>query len=579
MSHNFLIEIAPDVNNQLRVNLKGDSLAAAGLEFLRPPFQLSEPEIAELRRGDAQPALVQQVEDRLHHWLVVNGIGPYVAQNLPGPAIDRLRLVFSINERLEATLADVPIELLEVNGDILALRPDVDIVHLLPRTSAAQGSVAPPDWPLRILIVRSNPGDLGGAVPAATPMCDYIQQIGNQQGPALVRIDLLSNEPGATQPPTWEALREQLRKVGYHVLVYLGHGDLVETFVGLPPSGVLQLESSDGQTHVSVSSEQLKYALQNRPVPAVLLVGCLTAAQVPANIRALIDQELPRWMRGSQGVAQALVNSQGGPQFAVGMRYRLDDQAAEAFLRAFFRSLIELAPGDLEAAVRSGRRELHAISPYPPSWSAPVIFRSPGEEPTFPFLARLPALPPDPADERDQSYRQSAWSALVQLPRSTRRPESEAFPREVLAEAERRLIERAVGKGAAVLIIGDAEAQPNQLVKVQIRLHGQLDVRTVEGKLLATTQGVTFQSLTRTQALKDSGFHVLAQVDGGEVFFRIVRDGIMGNAILPEGPLFEATLSVGEAFSVIYQITLEHIETEPQRIVRSFSNAILVPPP
>src|SRR5262249_21129093 len=128
------------------------------------------------------------------------------------------------------------------------------IVHLLPYDGPPQTSLSGLGYPLRVLIVRSNPLDLGGAVPPALPICKEIVDIGQKHfGDGQVVVDLLSREN--TDPnlwPTWDRFQEQV-KMDYHLLVYLGHGDLrPET---IPPVGVLQFEDPWGKKPNSVAPD------------------------------------------------------------------------------------------------------------------------------------------------------------------------------------------------------------------------------------------------------------------------------------------------------------------------------------
>src|SRR5215208_7106424 len=99
------------------------------------------------------------------------------------------------------------------------------------------------------------------------------------------------------------------------------------------------------------------------------------------------------WLRGSRGVAQALISSiETRTQLVVGMRYRLDASDATLFLDSFFDSLLRVNRGNVEGAVHSARRTLRQHSRFPAAFSSPVIFRRPHadageEEPLLSFIA------------------------------------------------------------------------------------------------------------------------------------------------------------------------------------------------
>src|SRR5207253_1739648 len=117
----------------------------------------------------------------------------------------------------------------------LVVTPQVEaLVYLLPKATPSPQSMKLPHWPLRVLIVRSNPPDLGGVVPPAGPIRDAIVALGNDVALHLppgqqvnpVQVDVLSSEPGIAMPATWPAVAAQIAGHSYHILVYLGHGDL-----------------------------------------------------------------------------------------------------------------------------------------------------------------------------------------------------------------------------------------------------------------------------------------------------------------------------------------------------------------
>ena len=105
MSDDFLVEIMPDLNGQLALRVQAKSLPQLGQKFTRPPFSMETNQIDQLRRGDALPALVQQVTARVSTWLLGNDLEAYLLAAL---ASGRTRLVFSMDARLRADLVDLP---------------------------------------------------------------------------------------------------------------------------------------------------------------------------------------------------------------------------------------------------------------------------------------------------------------------------------------------------------------------------------------------------------------------------------------------------------------------------------------
>lgn len=381
MTDNFDIEIVP------LEDLLEDGLAYA--MHVQPPAFLGRPKFTvqlikpaleknvtdQLRRGEATPGQIMWVTEQVSRWLLNQELNQLLRDSLDRQQTRHsLRLRLRIDRTIRADFTDVPFELLglDVEGssrDNLLLDPGMaSIVHLVPGDSVLPIRAAP----LRILIIHSNPEDLGGLVPSADEVCADIKTLLPSDS---VEIDLLSSKPGSDGPPTVEEVQKRLRdSPDYHIMVYLGHADVVKREDMI--LNVLYLER--GNTFQELPAERLK-AFCN--VPLVLLVGCLTGTESKPLLKR-IQRDLPNYMRGSQSAAQALVASRMGAEVAIGMRDRLEAKDAIIFLRTFFQSLLHDDPGNVELAVRAARDEL-ASHPY--AWSAPMIFRKNGDEPTFDF--------------------------------------------------------------------------------------------------------------------------------------------------------------------------------------------------
>src|SRR5207302_5135585 len=79
---------------------------------------------------------------------------------------------------------------------------------------------------------------------------------------ALLDLDVLSSESPlgrleALGPPTWAALRDQLKRRSYHLLVFLGHGDVAKQVTATAsPGGYLVLERSQNRAKDKVASDR-----------------------------------------------------------------------------------------------------------------------------------------------------------------------------------------------------------------------------------------------------------------------------------------------------------------------------------
>lgn len=599
MSAECVIEIRQN-GPQLELVVTAPSLGGNGKMVQRALPTLDAAELDQMRLGAPPPALVNQVADKVSRWLQEPNLDLEQVLGLLNPgAAGAQRLVFNLrdvrDETLRYSLADVPVELLEPvgGGTAYALHQGVSsIVHWLPKMAVARTTW--PEWPLRVLIVRSNPAQLDGNVPAGAPIRDLIVAQGNLRGAGSVQVDLLSSEvaPNLVGPPTLDQLDLQL-VAGYHILIYLGHGDVREGAPGMLPVGVLQLENADGQRSEPVDAAKLSVMLQGRSVPVVLLVGCLTASDIPVADLPDVMQELPQWMRGSHGVAQSLVNGGSSVQFAVGMRFRIETSDAHCFLSAFFAKLLGqgnpgATTGDLEAAVREARRKLR-LHGSPASWAAPVVFRTRGEEPMFPFLNG--GRPPIAVDQGQQLVREKSWESLALINwGSHSTPGGPGVYERVraLLEVVDGLMITAVTAQGALLIPGLVELGSHQLapapalVNIPIGLHGPLDVGSLEGVLVERSGVGRIVALVPDAALGASGFDLSdvlsAEPQANRRRFRIQRSA-GGHGPLPEGVLFNVTMEIGPASGAVYTIALGEIRTDLPRAICPGTNAVIVSPP
>lgn len=629
MTTDFEVDIMPDnsagTNLLIRLTASDPELNVNKKEFIREvSIDIDANTIRDLRGGNPTSAVVNAVAQKLSDWLIASDIRGYV--NGPILGTKPVRFIFRFDSRLLEKFADVPVELLKYENEWVVLRSAVSaIVHELPGTGLPKPFYQ--SLPLKILVVRSSPSGLAVRVPPAGPICNHVVKLANELGQNIVHIDLMSGEArslepqlswdefeakhlpemviadgdseeerqrkeslkwrefrdyllsrGITelQPATWDNFTKQLKNssTNYHILVYLGHGNYLNLDGSGKKSGVLQFEKPGGVNVDNISSNDLQRQLQDRHVaiPVVMLAGCLTAAE---NGPPLDDEELKdiaEWALGSQGVAQRLVGTSSGVQCAVGMRYQINIDAAFDFLTTFFESLLRETPGHVEAAVRAGRVKI-AKPEYPPSWSAPVIFRTPGAEPMFKRLADIPrTYKLDRNDIRDQDVREAAWTALSEDPTSV-------FAYETLAETEKRIKAKATGKQTSLLMPEMKKAAPGELVEVAFHLFGALQADKLTCKLSVTSDHgeARIESLRSTQPFKDSGFLLggMGETGGGVLTFTITREA--GAFPLPEVSILVAKLSVAPVAPAKHTVRLDVLAVEPPDVkVRPIDNVVLV---
>jgi hypothetical protein len=584
-SNDFTVTITTKASGKLRFSVRSGNPPLNDIVYERSEPGLTDAIIEALRGGNADEATIFAAETGITNWLLSNppdALFEKLSAALDAP--EPVRLIFRLEDTLRAKLGQLPIELARAkSGGYLIFSKNLQsIVHLLPYDGPAQTSLSALGYPLRVLIVRSNPFNLGGAVPPALPICKKILDIGQQRfGKGQIVVDLLSREnTDENLLPTWDGFQKQV-KMGYHLFVYLGHGDLKPE--SIPPVGVLQFEDPWGKNPVSVRPDQLKLSLQDHPIPVVLLVGCLTATQFQQNYLAEQPEErrkaLLNWIQGNQGVAQALVESDSGVQLAVGMRYKLDTDLAQDFLLEFFEALLGTANrGNVEAAVREGRSKIFQSYPTLASWSAPVIYRnldksnaSLGKEPMFSFLLSPPKSD-DAEDRAATEVRSASWKQMAKLSTSRRSAGETDFPLQMLGMMEERLKAKYKPQAAALLIVGYVEAEPSKKVAVPIRIEGQVNFQALAGRI--TIDGSSAQDVSIQTAPEWKKIFKIANLENNG--FELKRTDGKFDA-LPEGPMLEVRLTTGDLRGVVYKIGIT-LEDEPAHpVIRTVDNAIIVP--
>jgi hypothetical protein len=589
MSTDFRIDVSLN-GDKYRFVVFGNGIPPAGLPIDRDPPALTQQLLDTLdllRRGEGQGPQVSEVTATISTWFLGADLNARMDSALNAMVNDKMRLVFNILDTAVLTsgsngltLSDLPLELVELNGagGALVLNHRVSsFVHLLPKIGNPPAAPVPLRWPLRVLLVRSSPVDLED-VPLAVPIRDQILALGQNLigGPAVapvnnpVQVDLISREAGVDRLATWETVSDQIANGSYHILIYLGHGDVADTYTDVWQGGTLQLESPDGQGHENVSTKQLRYALGERAPAIVLLVGCVTAQQPPPQLLELI----PRWVRGSMGVAQALVNGETGVQAAIGMRYQLDTEAAQDFLHSFFTSLVQRAPGDVEAALQFGRKQLAIGRLYPPSWSAPVMFRSLGAEPMFAFMTAPPVFRLSQATAEFQksveSTRAQLWPLLAQVSGEAAVPVNGA-----LDGLDEPLLAR-LGQEGAVLMPGRLEWQPGR--RLSLKLSQDLAVNLLKGKLTLGSDMLLVSDIRIAPAAWANGFRLQTGQEGSDLTFTLERKpGADPTLPLPAGILFDMAIQPPPAVGVWYLVGVQVETTAPLQAVWTTSNAIIVP--
>ena len=549
MTLDIAIDIASDGDVGLTLTLSDG--AGASEVLARPLIIVDSARLEKLRLGQAVEADTAPVADAISDWLLGTDLRARFVTFLAGQ--DNIRVVLRADRELLARLSDVPLELVSLPKMVLPLilNPKVTSFVRVAPTLGASPPGDPTGWPFRVLIVRSNPEDLGGAVPEAAPVRDAIDAIANGMGLSndSVRVDVLTSEQGG-ELVTWKAFRDQLRMGPYHVLVYLGHGQVTKVDDG-PSVGYLQFEEPHG--HTPIDARSIAGELAQRPARVVILAGCLTAAG------GGMDDQLRDSLRGAQGVAQAIIDSEAPVDLAVGMRDLLEVGAANQLLAAFFRSLLKDHPGDVELSIREARSELFGNGRYPPSWSSAVVYAK-GPPSRLAFLAEQP--PATPGQHEKQVTLEQAREIRGNIQKLFLGPIPDRTPfLQVLAvfgEQDKEII----GKDPMIRPqFVQVAAGP---VEIPIELLGSLKVARLTGTV-AITGGAVVQGIVAAPGLAGK-FTVLSAVAGATVQFSI--DPVAaGEAKLAAGPLFSINATVPGPAPALNEVIVTQVRSDPARVI------------
>jgi hypothetical protein len=574
MTNDFEVQIEQGTEHQLKLQVTSERPSMNKTKFTRKTIGFTNDEMAQLRAGDPSMELVNQVSQAVSTWLLGednDSLRVKLKEALEGER--RLRLILRVDADLARVLADVPMELLRfLNLDFAVAANVQGIVHLIDFQRYRPGN-SDADFPLKVLIVRSSPGKMKVPVPEAVPIREKILADANKTlGPGRVIVDLLSREPVVAghpfEKPTLANFEAYLRK-NYHILIYLGHGDLNDA------GGVLNFEDEDDEKYVQVKAADIRTALGDKSIPVVILTGCLTAADLSLEQRKVVDKSI----KGNRGVAQDLVGTESGVHLAVGMRYRLDSNDASLFLTGFFESLLALDKGDVEKAVQRGRAKLHPFREKRPSWSAPVIFRNLtmeaklGTEPMFPFLLKPSVYTLDELDEGHQKNRETLWRKRIGLPNMS--SDFRNFIVEQLTD-EDEFISTRTRKSAALLMPLWVEASGGSTVEVKFRLSVPQDfkIEKLEGTIMLTS-GAVADKFEAGDILKSANCqYTFGEKDNAPYFKIEAPDG----GEVPAGVVFRLAVKIGPQSGTLYFVDSIIGEFKPPgAVVRSVNNAIIVP--
>ena len=256
----------------------------------------------------------------------------------------RIRLHLNVGVESIAPLAALPWELM--------FRDDSDTYLSMSRETTFVRSLDVPidfydlrdvEGPVRVLFVMSNPkGDLNLGAERVAIQEQLVEYLNAEDQPPKLVTEYLENA-------TFAGLEEKLHRSDYHIIHFMGHGDM-------SPSGEGMLLFHDGLR----SGHDLGELMKDEPTTRlVTLNACNTGT---ASKKTGSDP--------FAGVASALVMA--GVPAVIAMQFPVSDKAAIVFSARLYS---QIAVGrSIEASVDSGRRKIKALRPDQTEWATPVLF-------------------------------------------------------------------------------------------------------------------------------------------------------------------------------------------------------------
>ncbi len=335
-----------------------------------------------------------------------------------------------------------------------------------------------------------------------------------------------------------------------------------------PPIGVLLFELDGSDFANPIRADQLRSELLNRPVPVVVLAGCMTAAG------EALRERLPQWMRGNQNVAHSLIHGESGVQCAIGMRHRLEAADAERFLQAFVLSLFKQSLATSNGPCGRDARDVRAEAV-----SAQLVGARPLPRGERGAAVRLPVHRADRVRPARRARPGAAGEGLEVAERAAGHAAPETA---TILELNARYggigVPRPQAAGGHPGVARANEAKPGDTVTVSVQQMGSVSVSHLEGRL-SFAEAITVRAARPASALKAAGLRAFFALDQpGEV--RFVASAPSGEPVtLGAGPLFEVDLTLPGAFPAVYELRVDALASEPRLFLCGWNNAIVVPLP
>ena len=261
----------------------------------------------------------------------------------------RLRLVFDPATLAHSPLAGLPWELIfqdPTRGFLVSDRRTQVVRHL----DVEHPTVLPPiEPPLKVLAIAAGPE----GYPPLQLVSEEARIRSAWEAKGSIALDFVYS---ITLPD----LRERLLRGAYHVLHFMGHGELRESELG-GAEGALLFEIPGGRAE-RISATRLASAFRGLGDLRLVVLNACDSGRFPRR----------RGTDPFRAVATALLLA--GVPAVVAMQFAISDRAAIAFGGGLFRALSGKRPDPVEAAVAEGRYAIADDNPGSLEWATPVLF-------------------------------------------------------------------------------------------------------------------------------------------------------------------------------------------------------------
>lgn len=284
---------------------------------------------------------IKNLGDMLGNALFSDGIKQHFDEAKKKSA-NRLRIRLSIES---SEIANFPWEALRNNDNYLSVSVETPLIRFVPNGMSAKNF----DKPLKILLISSNPSELG------LPAVQVEREIKIIKESLKDETDIGNIELDPERLGDVDSIMNRLKEEKYNVIHFIGHG------VFNDGKGWLALESSDGGLDLA-DHERIGHIFLNQKSSLGLVV--LNACQGATTSAAASTS------KAFTGLAPELIRM--GVTSVIAMKYSISNPTAKLFSKEFYKNLLKMPIDENIQLVR--QRILVDPETSPRDFITPVLF-------------------------------------------------------------------------------------------------------------------------------------------------------------------------------------------------------------